>query len=73
MAVKIKDQIFKYSRAEGKYSVDVIVRGSMIVYANVVLPAGTTKDVRLKLFEDAERAVIAKLDKDIIEGQYGSI
>ena len=55
--------MYRFKRGD-TYSVDVIVsNGESITYANIVKPEDTPTAVVEQLLEDAERAVLVKLNQ----------
>lgn len=60
----MEEKSFKFCRGE-EYSVVVtLTRGQSLVFTNINVPHNTDQDVTLQLLEDAERAVISKLEDD---------
>lgn len=64
-------QLFKYKRGE-EYSVEVVVNDGSLAYHNIIVPTGTDVTVKAKLLEEAETAVLKKLEEDN-ETQYGAV
>jgi len=64
-------QLFKYKRGE-EFSVEVVVNDNTLAYHNIVVPAGTDINIKAKLLEEAETAVLKKLEEDN-ETQYGAV
>lgn len=54
---------FIYKRGEaGEYSVQVTVNDGAMAYSNIQTPLGTPAEVKVKLLEEAEIAVLKQLE-----------
>lgn len=61
-------RVFEYSRkdkesGEVKYKAQLIVKGyDVLCFGETILPSNITEDAALKFFDEAEKAVIRRID-----------
>ena len=54
---------YKYKRGES-YCVTITVdKYDMLTFSDATFPVGTTQEIKLKFFEEAERAALTQLEK----------